>query len=196
MERWTIAPDHLDRVRDYEQRLAQGRPVAIETLSTLPIERQIGAEGATWLDRQLIREVNHERADHGFGRDVRQALVRRQQWLIDQELMQRDGNDVVFRKEILNVLQQRELRQVGNQLSAQIGKTFVDPIPGVRVDGVYRQAVDLASGRFALIEKSLEFTLVPWRPVLERQIGRAVSGIPRGDDFDWTIGRGRGGPSL
>ena len=67
------------------------RPVAIETLSTLPIERQIGAEAATWLDRQLTREVSHEGADYGFGRDVRQALARRQQWLIEQGLMQRDG---------------------------------------------------------------------------------------------------------
>ena len=193
---WTIAPDHMERVRDYEQRLAQAHPVAIETLSTVPIERQVGAEGATWLDRQLTRDVNQERADHGFGRDVRQALVRRQQWLIEQGLMQRNGNDVVFRKDILDVLRQREVRQVGTQLEAQIGKSFVDPIPGVRVDGVYRQTVDMASGRFALIEKSLEFTLVPWRPALERHIGRAVSGIPHGDGFDWTIGRGRGGPSL
>jgi hypothetical protein len=68
--------------------------------------------------------------------------------------------------------------------------------PGIRVEGVYRQAVDLASGRFAVIEKSREFTLVPWRSVLERHIGRAVAGIPHGDDFDRTIGRGRGGPSL
>jgi type IV secretory pathway VirD2 relaxase len=193
---WTIAPDHLDRVRDYEQRLAQMQPAAIETLSTVPIERQIGAEGATWLDRQLAREVDQERANHGFGRDVRQALVRRQQWLIEQGLMQREGKDVLFRKDILDVLRQREVRQVGSQLEAQIGKSFVDPIPGVRVDGVYRQTVDMASGRFALIEKSLEFTLVPWRPALERHIGRAVSGIPHGDGFDWTIGRGRGGPSL
>jgi len=50
---WTIAPDHLDRVREYEQRRAQAGPVAIETLSTLPIERQITHESATWLDRQL-----------------------------------------------------------------------------------------------------------------------------------------------
>jgi Protein of unknown function (DUF3363) len=193
---WTIAPDHLDRVRDYEQRLAQARPVAIETLSTMPIERQIRAEGATWLDRQLTGDLNDDRADHGFGRDVRQALVRRQQWLIEQGLMQRDGNDVLFRKDILDVLRRREVRQVGSRLEAQIGKTFVDPPPGTRVDGVYRQAVDLASGRFALIEKSREFTLVPWRQVLERHIGRAVSGMPHGDDFDWTIGRGRGGLSL
>lgn len=170
--------------------------MAIETLSTVPIERQVGAEGATWLDRQLTREVDQDRAGHGFGRDVRQALVRRQQWLIEQGLMQRDGNDVLYRKDILDVLRQREVRQVGSQLEAQIGKSFVDPIPGVRVDGVYRQTVDMASGRFALIEKSLEFTLVPWRPALERHIGRAVSGIPHGDGFDWTIGRGRGGPSL
>ena len=193
---WTIAPDHLDRVRDYEQRLAQARPVTIETLSTLPIERQIGHQGATWLDRQLVRQLDPESADHGFGRDVRQALVRRQQWLIEQGLMQQDGNDVRFRKDILAVLQHRELRRVGSEIAAQIGKDFVEPIPGLRVDGVYRRPVDLASGRFALIEQSLEFTLVPWRPVLERHIGSAVSGIPHGDDFDWTIGRGRGGPSL
>jgi type IV secretory pathway VirD2 relaxase len=193
---WTIAPDHLNRVREYERRLSQLRPVAIEILSTLPIERQIGAEGATWLDRQLIGGVDHGRAAHGFGRDVYQALVRRQQWLIEQGLMQRDGSDVLFRKDLLTVLERRELRQAGDQLAAELGKPFAEPIPGIRVEGVYRQAVDLASGRFAVIEKSREFTLVPWRPVLERHIGRAVAGIPHGDDFDWTIGRGRGGPSL
>jgi type IV secretory pathway VirD2 relaxase len=75
---WTIPPDHLERVRDYEPRLAQAHPVAVQTLSTVPIERQVGAEGATWLDRQLTREVDQERAGHGFGRDVLQALVRRQ----------------------------------------------------------------------------------------------------------------------
>jgi type IV secretory pathway VirD2 relaxase len=193
---WIIAPDHLDRVREYEHRLSQVRPVVIETLSTLPIERQIGAEGATWLDHQITGEVDHERANHGFGRDVRQALASRQQWLIEQGLMQREGNDILFRRDLLTVLRQREVRQAGSQLAAEIGKPFAEPIPGVRVDGVYRQAVNLASGRFALIESSHEFTLVPWRPILERHIGRAVSGISHGDDFDWTIGRGRSGPSL
>lgn len=193
---WTIAPDHLDRVRHYERHLSQKRPLTVETLSILPIERQVGAEGATWLDRQLTREVSHERADYGFGRDVHQALFRRQQWLVEQGLMQRDGSDVLFRDDLLKVLEQRELRQAGGQIAVRIGKTFLDPLPGIRVDGVYRQAIDLASGRFAVIEKAEEFTLVPWRPVLERHLGRSVSGKPRGDDFDWTIGRERDGPSL
>ena len=37
------------------------------------------------------------------------------------------------------------------------------------------------SGRVALIAKSRDSTLVPWRPVLERQIGMPVAGIVRKD---------------
>ncbi|MEA3197674.1 MAG: hypothetical protein QOF32_1726, partial [Gammaproteobacteria bacterium] len=117
---WVIAPDHLDRVRNYEQQRAQTRPVTIETLSTLPIERQIDADGPTWLDRQITRAETHALAGHGFGRDVYGALARRQQWLIDQELMQRDGADIVYRKNLLDVLRQRELRRVGARLSSEL----------------------------------------------------------------------------
>jgi hypothetical protein len=31
--------------------------------------------------------------------------------------------------------------------------------------------------RFAIIERAQDFTLVPWRPVLERAKGQSVSGI-------------------
>nr|WP_274609143.1 MULTISPECIES: DUF3363 domain-containing protein [unclassified Mesorhizobium] len=44
--------------------------------------------------------------------------------------------------------------------------------------------------------KSREFTLVPWRPVLERHIGKKVSGIVSGEGISWTIGRQRSGPSV
>jgi hypothetical protein len=64
------------------------------------------------------------------------------------------------------------------------------------VDGVYRRAIDLASGKFAVIEKSREFTLAPWRPVLERHLDQQVSGVMRGDGISWTIGRQRSGPSV
>ena len=68
--------------------------------------------------------------------------------------------------------------------------------PGAKIEGVVNRAVDLASGRHALIERSRDFTLVPWRPVLEKHIGKSVSGIVRGDGISWTIGRERGGPSI
>jgi hypothetical protein len=37
---------------------------------------------------------------------------------------------------------------------------------------------------------------VPWRKVLERYIGRQVSGIPRETGISWTFARERSGPSL
>jgi hypothetical protein len=32
--------------------------------------------------------------------------------------------------------------------------------------------------------------------VLERQIGKSVSGILRGDGINWTLGRARSGPTV
>jgi len=43
---------------------------------------------------------------------------------------------------------------------------------------------------------SREFTLVSWRPALERGLGKPVSGIVRGETIWWTIGRQRSGPSI
>ena len=52
------------------------------------------------------------------------------------------------------------------------------------------------SGKLALIERARDFTLVPWRPVLDRQIGKGVTGIIRSDGVSWSFGRGRSGPSI
>jgi hypothetical protein len=37
---------------------------------------------------------------------------------------------------------------------------------------------------------------VPWRDVLEKQIGKQVGGIMRDSGVSWAIGRGRGGPTI
>jgi hypothetical protein len=37
---------------------------------------------------------------------------------------------------------------------------------------------------------------VPGRLGLERPIGKQVAGIMRGDGVNWTLGRGRGGPTI
>lgn len=46
----------------------------------------------------------------------------------------------------------------------------------------------MASGRFAMIDNGLGFSLVPWRPVLENKIGRKVMGEMRGEDVSWQFG--------
>ena len=193
---WVISGDHLDRAAAHEMRLLRDRPVAVDMLSSRPLAALIEADAATWLDRELIAGAPTALRDAGFGADVRDALDRRRQWLIASDLAAEHDGAVRYRQGLLAILQRRELLRVAGELSAQNGLTFAEPDPGARVDGVLRRSVDLVSGRFAVIEKSREFTLVPWRPMLERQIGIPVSGIMRSDGISWSIGRGRSGPSI
>ncbi|HTO60812.1 MAG TPA: relaxase/mobilization nuclease RlxS [Bradyrhizobium sp.] len=192
---WVIAPDHLERAAAFERRQAQASPVIVQTLSSLPLERQVGAEGATWLDRELVAETPEPARDEGFGREVRTAQARRRQWLIAQDLAREEQDQILYRANLLGILRRRELARVASQLSGDLGLSYVETKSGEKVEGVYRRHVDLASGRFAVIEKAREFTLVPWRPVLERHLGKHVSGIARGDSISWTLGRQRG-PSI
>jgi type IV secretory pathway VirD2 relaxase len=193
---WIIAPDHLERAAAYERRLARDAPVVTQTLSALPLDRQSGADGATWLDRELLAETPVPLRDGGFGHDVRDALARRRQWLINQELAREEQGQTIYRANLLGALQRRELARVGGQLSHELGLDYAEAQSGERIEGIYRRSMDLASGRFAVIEKSREFTLVPWRPVLERSFGKQVSGFPRGETISWTLGRQRSGPSI
>lgn len=192
---WTIPPDHLEKALRYEQQLSAA-PSKIEVLSTLPIERQIRADGATWLDRELVAKIPCALRDAGFGREVRDALPQRRIWLIEQGLAEQQPTGIVYRTNLTAILQQRELQRVGNQLSAELGLRHCKVTDGQRIDGVYRKHLDLVSGRFAVIENAREFSLVPWRPVLERSLSKAVRGIVRGDTVSWTLGRQRSGPSV
>lgn len=193
---WQIGPDHLAKVEAYEQNRARLTPVRIETLSRIPLAQQIGAEGVTWLDKQIVGRIPESVTNTGFGREVRDALQRRRQWLIAEDLVREKSGAVMVRANLLAALQRRELTRVAAQLSAEMGLAYHETKPGDHVEGVYRRAVDLTSGRFALIEKARDFTLVPWRPVIERNLGQSVSGVARGEGISWALGRQRNGPSI
>jgi len=193
---WIVAPDHLDRAAIYEATRAKDRPVMVETLSPQPLEKLIGAEAATWLDRELIAAEPAPFRDAGFGHDARDAQSRRRQWLVSQGFAEEASGRTTYRAGMIATLQRRELVRVGAQLSRELGMPFAETEPGANVSGIYRRRVDTMSGRFALVEKSREFTLVPWRPVLDSHVGKSVSGIMRGDGISWSFGRGRGGPSI
>lgn len=193
---WTIAPDHIARVEAYEARLARDRPVTVETVSPVSLDRLATADGATWLDLRVAGEDTASARDAGFGREVRQAEGQRRQWLIEQGLAAERDGVVRLRVDALATLRQRELLRVARQLSDELGLPFVEAKPGERIDGVLRRPIDTSGGKFALVEKSREFTLVPWRPAMERQVGRPVVGTMRGDGSGWTFGRERTGPSL
>jgi type IV secretory pathway VirD2 relaxase len=194
---WSIAPDHLDRVAAYEAKLAKDRPVVVELRSSLSLDAQHKFDGATWLDQELVSDTPEPVYDSGFGKEVKAALRQRQVWLLAQGLADKGAfGEWQPAPDMLTNLRRRELLRVAGQLSSELGLNFVETRNGERIDGIVKRRVDLAQGRFALIEKSREFTLVPWRDVLEKQIGKQVGGILRDGGVSWTIGRGRGGPVI
>ncbi|GLV24516.1 hypothetical protein TomTYG45_09570 [Sphingobium sp. TomTYG45] len=94
---------------------------------------------------------------------------------------------------MLVVLQQRELSRTSQQIEQETGLRHVTPRRGEPIEGIYRRAVALGDQRYAVIERAHEFSLVPWRPVLERAVGKPVSGVMREGPISWTIGgRSRG----
>ncbi|RWL20921.1 relaxase/mobilization nuclease RlxS [Mesorhizobium sp.] len=194
---WLIAPDHLDRVANYEGQRARAEPVVVDKLSSMALERQVSFDGATWLDRELVADRPEPLHGSGFGRDVREAQARRRQWLIAQGLAYEEQDRIVYRANMLSILRQRELNRVAGQLSEELGLPYAEARSGGRVEGTLRRSVELASGKYAVVEKSREFTLVPWRPVLERHVGKEVSGVVSGEgEISWTVGRQRSGPGV
>ncbi len=193
---WRIGQDHLENVGAHEARQVRDRPVEIETLSRVPLDKLTRANAATWLDRELASDTPAPLRDGGFGREVRGAMTLRGQWLVEQELADEQPGGIRLRRDALAILQRRELLRVAGELSTEIGKPFVETQIGTQVDGKLARRIEMLSGRFALVEKSREFTLVPWAKVLERQIGKQVGGIMRTDGINWRVGRGRGGPEI
>ncbi|MHA7876161.1 relaxase/mobilization nuclease domain-containing protein [Roseivivax sp.] len=161
--------------------------------SDLSLAAQIEADGATWLDRLHLARDRAPLSGAGFGADVRQALERRSDHLVAEGLARRQGQRVTFARDLLATLRNRGLDAIAQDLSTQTGLPHHKPTEGEPVAGTFRQRLDLASGRFAMIDDGLGFSLVPWTPQLERHLGQTVTGtITPGGGIDWSLGRKRG----
>jgi type IV secretory pathway VirD2 relaxase len=172
---------------------AQGRKrLSLAVRSDFTLKEQVTAPGATWIDRQLLaRESGVSGA--GFGMEVRDAMDSRVERLAGEGLARRQGQRVIFARDLLDTLRRRELDAAAGKIAADTGLTHRSSPEGEHVDGTYRQRVTLTSGRFALIDDGLGFQLVRWRPALDQQLGRQVSGVMMsGGRVDWSLGWKRG----
>ncbi|BCG96960.1 relaxase/mobilization nuclease domain-containing protein [Mesorhizobium sp. 131-2-1] len=185
-------PGSIVELRKFDDARGQRR-AALAVRSDLGLDEQVAASGATWLDRQAIAREPVAMAEGGFGAEVRHALNRRAEHLVDQGLAERQGRRVVFARNLLDTLRRRELEMHGDKLADETGRPFNRVATGGYVAGIYRQRLMLASGRFAMIDDGLGFQLVPWTPSLEKHLGQHVSGVARdGGGVDWSFGRKRG----
>ena len=161
--------------------------------SDLPLAAQTEADGSTWLDRLHLARDRVPLSGAGFGADVRQALERRADHLVAEGLARRQGQRVTFARDLLATLRNRELDGVAKSLTEQSGLPCHKPSEGEPVAGTFRQRLDLASGRFVLIDDGMGFSLVPWTPQLDRHRGQTVTGMMTpGGGINWTLGRKRG----
>jgi type IV secretory pathway VirD2 relaxase len=185
------APGSIVELRRFNDAAGRQR-IALAVRSDLPIEAQVHAGGATWLDRQLVARERVSLSSGGFGSEVRDAMDARTEHLIGKDLAKRQGQGVIFARDLLDTLRRQELAAE----AARIGGTPYHPTSeGESIAGTYRRRLDLASGRFAMIDDGLGFSLVPWSPSLEQHLGRHVSGIARIGRIEWSFGRARG-PSI
>jgi type IV secretory pathway VirD2 relaxase len=191
-DHWKIPTDIAERGVAHD---APGRPkdFAIRTLSTLDLERQIGSDGATWLDRELVADKRTPLAEAGFGQEVKDSLYRRAERLVAMGHATDNGQKITIPRKAIATLERQEVDHVGRQMAAERGLPYAPSGPGEYVTGRLAGVATLTSGRFAMIEDGLGFQLVPWQPVLEKRIGQHLTGVRRDDGgIEWGFGRQRG----
>ncbi|KXV35360.1 hypothetical protein AD940_03045 [Gluconobacter thailandicus] len=190
-DQWRIPDDFATRAAAHDA--GRGGRANVRILSSFDLERQIGADGATWLDRRLVGGAVSDLVSAGFGEQVREAMEQRRERLIEQgDAIRRPDGRMSYRRNLLATLQEREVARVGAELAATKSVPFRAVADSETVSGTFTGTAQLSSGKFAIVEKSHEFTLVPWRPVIERHLGREVTGIVQGGTVSWQLGRNRG----
>ncbi|MEH6487906.1 DUF3363 domain-containing protein [Hyphomonas oceanitis] len=185
---WTIPDDYLAKVRVYERTQARLRSVAMLVHSELGLAEQTQALGVTWLDET----PQPSGIPIGFGREVADAQTQRRAFLAKIGIAANDGKVLTEAQRM--ELVRRDLAHGARILSDEIGKPYSPAPTQGHLEGIYREPMTRVSGKFAVIERSRDFTMVPWRDVLERSRGMRISGIMRGGSVSWKLGRGLGMP--
>ncbi len=172
---FVIPENYLERAAAFEAERTGGANVTVKSWVSLDV--QIEARAPVWLDGAEGESVARE----GFGAEAKAAAQKRAAFLKREGINPADPN-----------LASRALARAGAKLSGATGMAYSPAMEGVAFAGVYQRSVDLPQGRFALIAKSKEFMLVPWRPAMERQRGRSITVKIRGSGIEWTVGAKRG----
>jgi len=192
-DHWRVPADLPERGQAYD--LARDRTnIRVTILSPTSLDTQIGHDGATWLDRELVSRQRTALVDEGFGREVKAALESRKRALVEMGHATDLGDGQVRApKDLIQRLETSDIDRTGKALAAARGLEWRAAIPGNYVTGQLVGSTQLSGGLFAMIDDGLGFSLVPWQPVLEKYLGRHVSGIAMpGGGVDWSFGRSRG----
>ena len=132
-------PGSIVELRQFQDAVGRQR-VALAVRSDLPIDAQVQAGGATWLDRQLVAREPPSLRSGGFGREVRDAMDARVEHLVAEGLAKRQGQHVIFARDMLDTLRRRELETTTAHIDASTGLPYHPAREGEPIVGIYRHA--------------------------------------------------------
>lgn len=183
---WRIPNDYLDRASNYESEKAMRMPTSIGRLSTQTIAQMEQARGATWLDKKMSETT----ADTFAGTNIQTSIFKRQAALKEMGFaISKDGR---LPNAVLEKLKDMDLQDAAKKLSEVNGKPYSALGTARTVEGIYQKSIERPSGKFAVIERAKNFTLVPWRPVMDRNLGRSLSGRISAGGISWDVSKQRG----
>ncbi len=180
---WSVSNDYLSRVRLAQKTQLKRTPVDLHELTSWSLDKQTHAIGAAWVDRELAEHGESRLSGEGFGGEVGAAAEKRRLFMMKRGLENAS----------LQHLEGMEIADAGEKISKEFAKPVTPVSRTGKIEGKYVRDVELASGKFALLEKQRELTLVPWRRAMARAIGRNMVGVASNGriTWDWTKGRGR-----
>jgi len=95
-------------------------------------------------------------------------------------------------QDVLTRLEQADLNEAAKAYGRAQHLDYRAAAVSGKAHGKLVGTIERPSGKYAILEKSHEFTLVPWRENMKRQMGRELSGQMRSGTFSWSVSRARG----
>jgi len=183
-----IPENYLERCADHEFEKAKRLGPNVTINSRLSLQQQKMTRGRTWLDYQL-RDQAEPKTPNGFGKDVQQAKQVRRHFLLEQGVTQ--SLDSAITDQHLDKLEAIDINDAAKDIARGNDLTFNNQFEYGRVSGKLVGTVDRPSGKYAILERAHEFSLVPWQNDLEKARGRDISGSMSASGIRWELGRNR-----
>ena len=157
---WRVPADIVEKDSAYDRKRLAG--IELELHSHLPIEQQVRAIGATWLDRRLLTGDSSTLISGLVPQRPRQCAHASLSW--SNKVLSSNAMVAAFAaRDPLDTLREREVAAVAHKIHRERGLVHRAVKNGGRASGIYRRSLTLASGRFPMLSDGLGFALVPWR---------------------------------
>jgi hypothetical protein len=181
---WAIPENFEERALQADTRKQR---LAVDVRSWLPIEALTERHVETWLDRMNANELDGAKGP--FADELRTSLSIRKDWLRSNGYAL-DYNGQLTREDAER-LRRHELIKAAIAERARVELPFTYPDNWDQFSGTYSRHVDLAQGRFAVIEGKDGFVLVPASGQKLNWVGRWVELNRSRASIQWSLGRSR-----